>query len=67
MPKIKTKSGTKKRFKVTATGKILMYASGKRHNLTKITKTMKRYSKGPTLMSEQDTRIVKKYINMKSR
>ena len=67
MPKIKTKSGTKKRFKVTATGKILMYASGKRHNLTKRTKTMKRSSKGPTLMSEQDTRIVKKYINMKSR
>ena len=67
MPKIKTKSGTKKRFKVTATGKILMYASGKRHNLTKRTKTMKRTSRGPTLMSKQDTRIVKKYINMKCR
>ena len=35
MPKIKTKSGTKKRFKVTATGKVMMFASGKRHNLTK--------------------------------
>ena len=48
MPKIKTKSGTKKRFKVTSTGKILMFASGKRHNLTKRTKTMKRSSRGPT-------------------
>jgi large subunit ribosomal protein L35 len=67
MPKIKTKSGTKKRFKVTATGKILMFASGKRHNLSKRTKTMKRSSRGPTLMSKQDTKIVKKYINAKLR
>ena len=67
MPKIKTKSGTKKRFKVTGTGKVLMFASGKRHNLSKRTKTMKRSSRGPTLMSKQDTRIVKKYINAKLR
>ena len=60
MPKIKTKSGTKKRFKVTGTGKVLMFASGKRHNLSKRTKTMKRSSRGPTLMSKQDTKIVKK-------
>ena len=67
MPKIKTKSGTKKRFKVTATGKILMFASGKRHNLSKRTKTMKRSSRGPVTMSKQDTKIVKKYINAKQR
>ena len=67
MPKIKTKSGTKKRFKVTATGKVLMFASGKRHNLTKRSKTMKRSSRGPTVMSKQDTKIVKKYINAKLR
>ena len=67
MPKIKTKSGTKKRFKVTATGKVLMFASGKRHNLTKRTKTMKRSSRGRTVRSNQDTKIVKKYINAKLR
>ena len=67
MLKIKTKSGTKKRFKVTGTGKVLMFASGKRHNLSKRTKTMKRSSRGPTLMSKQDTKIVKKYINAKLR
>ena len=38
MPKIKTKSGTKKRFKTTGTGKVAMFSSGKRHNLTKRTK-----------------------------
>ena len=65
MPKIKTKRGTKKRFKVTATGKVAMFASGKRHNLTKRTKKMKRSAKGPTIMSKQDSRIVKKYMNVK--
>ena len=35
MPKIKTKSGTKKRFRLTASGKVIMFASGKRHNLSK--------------------------------
>ena len=65
MPKIKTKSGTKKRFKVTATGKVAMFASGKRHNLTKRPKKMKRSAKGPTIMSKQDSRIVKKYMNVK--
>ena len=36
-------------------------------NLSKRTKTMKRSSRGPTVMSKQDTRIVKKYINAKLR
>ena len=67
MPKIKTKSGTKKRFKVTSTGKVLMFASGKRHNLTKRTRKMKRSAKGPTVMYKADSTIVKKYINMKLR
>lgn len=33
MPKQKTHSGTKKRFKVTGTGKIMKQQSGMRHNL----------------------------------
>tara|TARA_A100001011_G_scaffold397992_1_gene500795 strand:- start:581 stop:787 length:207 start_codon:yes stop_codon:yes gene_type:complete len=65
MPKMKTKSGTKKRFRVTSTGKVVMYASGKRHNLSNKPKKMKRFSKGPLIMSKQDSRIVKKYLNPK--
>ena len=65
MPKIKTKSGTKKRFRVTGTGKVVMYASGKRHNLSKRTKKMKRSSRGPSILSKQDERIVKQYMNVK--
>ena len=33
MPKVKTHSGAKKRFKVSATGKVLHKQAGKRHNL----------------------------------
>jgi large subunit ribosomal protein L35 len=42
MPKVKTNSSAKKRFKVTATGKITHQKSFKRHILTKKTKKRKR-------------------------
>ncbi len=35
MPKLKTKSGAKKRFKVTGTGKVKAAAQGKRHGMIK--------------------------------
>jgi len=35
MPKVKTKSGAKKRFKVTGTGKIMHKSAFKNHILTK--------------------------------
>ena len=35
MPKLKTKSGVKKRFKITATGKVMAGQAGKRHNMIK--------------------------------
>ena len=37
MPKLKTKSGAKKRFKVTATGKVMAAHAGKRHGMIKRT------------------------------
>ncbi len=66
MPKMKTKSGTKKRFRLTSSGKVIMFASGKRHNLSNKSKKVKRNSKGPLVMSKQDSIIVKKYMNLKS-
>ena len=38
MPKLKTKSGAKKRFKVTATGKVMHAQRGTRHGLIRRTK-----------------------------
>jgi large subunit ribosomal protein L35 len=42
MPKVKTNSSAKKRFKVTGTGEIIFQKSFKRHILTKKSKKRKR-------------------------
>jgi large subunit ribosomal protein L35 len=42
MPKVKTNSSAKKRFKVTGTGKITFQKAFKRHILTKKSKKRKR-------------------------
>lgn len=42
MPKLKTKKGAQKRFKLTKTGKVKRTKSGKRHILTKKTRKRKR-------------------------
>ena len=62
MPKMKTKSGAKKRFKVTATGKIKSAQAGKRHGMIKRTRKFIRDARGTTVLSEPDTKIVKKYM-----
>ena len=46
MPKLKTKSGAKKRFKVTATGKVMHAQRGKRHGMIKRTKKQMRQLRG---------------------
>ena len=55
MPKIKTKSGAKKRFKITGTGKVLYAQSGKRHGMIKRTKKQIRQLRG-TNVAVQDRR-----------
>lgn len=62
MPKMKTKSGAKKRFKVTATGKVLAGPAGKRHRLISHNAKYIRSNRGNSVMSDQDARIVKKYM-----
>lgn len=62
MPKMKTKSGAKKRFKVTASGKIKSAQSGKRHGMIKRTSKFIRNARGTTTLSPQDETIVKKYM-----
>lgn len=62
MPKMKTKSGAKKRFKVTATGKVLAGAAGKRHRLISHNSKYIRTNRGTSVLSDPDARIVKKYM-----
>ena len=62
MPKMKTKSGAKKRFSLTAKGKVRMNPAGKRHGMVKRTQKMKRVARKSTIMNESDARIVKQFI-----
>lgn len=62
MPKLKTKSSTKKRFRVTGTGKIKMAYAGKRHMLRRRPQKMKRQNRGMKILAPGDTRIVRQFM-----
>ena len=62
MPKMKTKSGAKKRFRLTATGKVKGNPAFLSHNLRKRSQKMKRQARGTMILSESDARIVKRIL-----
>ena len=62
MPKMKTKSGAKKRFKLTASGKVRATQSGKRHGMIKRTNKQIRNLRGTAILSRPDARIVRKFL-----
>ncbi len=62
MPKMKTKSGAKKRFKLTASGKVRAGQAGKRHGMIKRTNKQIRNQRGTTVLSPQDAKIVRKFM-----
>ena len=62
MPKMKTKSSAKKRFKVTATGKVVAAQAGKRHGMIKRTNKFIRNARGTSELSAPDQKIVKSYM-----
>ena len=62
MPKLKTKSSAKKRFRFTASGKVKRAQAGKRHGMIKRTNAQIRKLRGTTIMSGPDTKIVKSYM-----
>jgi len=62
MPKLKTKSGAKKRFKLTATDKIKAGVAGKRHRLMSHNAKYIRQNRGTKVMSKSDTRTIMTYL-----
>jgi large subunit ribosomal protein L35 len=62
MPKMKTKSGAKKRFKVTGTGKVVAAQAGKRHGMVKRTKKFIRDARGTGVLFKTDGENVKKFF-----
>lgn len=62
MPKLKTKSSAKKRFKMTASGKVKAGVAGKRHRLISHNGKYIRQNRGTKVLSDSDAGIVKKYM-----
>jgi large subunit ribosomal protein L35 len=65
MPKVKTNSSAKKRFKVTGTGKITHQKAYKRHILTKKSKKRKRALRKDGHVSRANLDFVKRLLRMK--
>jgi large subunit ribosomal protein L35 len=62
MPKMKTKSSAKKRFKVTGTGKVMAAQAGKRHGMIKRSNKFIRDARGTAVLSEPDQKLAKLYM-----
>ncbi len=62
MPKLKTKSGAKKRFKVTGTGKVIYTQAGKRHGMIKRTNKQLRNHRGTNVLFKSDGDNVKRFF-----
>lgn len=58
MPKMKTKSGAKKRFRVTPSGRVKVKRAFMRHMQMNKPKSMKRKVRGQSTLNEVDTRTV---------
>ncbi|GAA4279582.1 MULTISPECIES: 50S ribosomal protein L35 [Flavobacteriaceae] len=65
MPKMKTKSSAKKRFKLTGTGKIKRKHAFKSHILTKKSKKRKLALTHDTLVDKADENNVKTMLRLK--
>jgi len=62
MPKMKSNRASRKRFKVTGSGKIKREKAYRSHILTKKSSKRKRQLGKATLVSEQDARNIKRLI-----
>ena len=67
MPKMKSHSGAKKRFKVTATGKVRGHSAFSSHILEKKSPKRKRRLAEPAVISKHDAPRVKKLLGAKSK
>ncbi len=65
MPKMKTHSGTKKRFRVTAGGKVRGRSAFSTHILEKKSPKRKRQHGRPAVIAKQDARRVKELLRVK--
>jgi large subunit ribosomal protein L35 len=60
MPKLKNKSGAKKRFRLTGSGKVMAKAAGKRHMMRRRSQKMIRSTRRMMVLSDADAKIVRR-------
>ena len=65
MPKMKSHSGSKKRFRLTASGKVKRYSQGKSHILSKKSTKRKRRLRTGTYVSETQEKTIRNLIPYK--
>lgn len=65
MPKMKTNSSAKKRFRFSASGKVRFFSAGKRHGMRKRPQRMIRNARGPMVMKDCDVPAVVKMMPYK--
>ena len=62
MPKLKTKSGAKKRFKITGSGKVKRQQANRRHYLEHKSSRLTRRLAGDKIVAPGDAKVVKKML-----
>ena len=62
MPKMKTKSSAKKRFKLTASGKVKAPQANKQHNMRKRSKRQIRNQRGTDVLPKVEARRIPAYM-----
>lgn len=60
MSKLKNKSSAKKRFKITANGKVKASSAFMRHMMSNKSQKMKRTARGTMVLCDADATIIKK-------
>ena len=60
--KLKSKSGVKKRFKITASGKVKAGVAGKRHRLISHNAKYIRTNRGTKVMNDSDAKPIKSFL-----
>lgn len=65
MPKMKSHSGTKKRFRKTGTGKLMRAKAFKSHILTKKSQKRKRNFRHETEVAPADAKVVKRQLGLR--
>ncbi|MCM6778833.1 50S ribosomal protein L35 [Nocardia sp. CDC159] len=64
MPKMKSHSGSRKRFKVTGTGKLMREQTGRRHLMEHKSNRVTRRLEGKEVVAKADVRRVKKLLGI---